>query len=82
MDWLGAGLTFLGLAGPVLALIRLPEAGWSSPQVWATGLGGVVLLVLFVLHERRARTRWCRSACSGGATSPSATCRPWPCTAG
>src|SRR5947207_2321416 len=55
VDWLGAALTFLGLAGPVLALIRLPEAGWGSPQVWATGLGGLVLLVLFVLHERRAK---------------------------
>ncbi len=27
VDWLGAALTFLGLAGPVLALIRLPAAG-------------------------------------------------------
>src|SRR5690242_8667580 len=55
VDWLGAALTFLGLAGPVLALIRLPEAGWGSPQVWATGIGGLVLLVLFVLHEQRAK---------------------------
>ena len=55
VDWLGAALTFFGLAGPVLALIRLPEAGWTSPQVWATGLGGIVLLVLFVLHEQRAK---------------------------
>jgi EmrB/QacA subfamily drug resistance transporter len=53
VDWLGALLTAFGLAGPVLALIRVPAAGWSSPQVWATGLGGVALLVLFVLHERR-----------------------------
>jgi EmrB/QacA subfamily drug resistance transporter len=54
VDWLGAALTFFGLAGPVLALIRQPEAGWGSPQVWATGLGGIALLVLFVLHESRA----------------------------
>ena len=53
VDWLGAALTFLGLAGPVLALIRLPEQGWASPQVWGSGLGGLVLLGLFVLHERR-----------------------------
>lgn len=32
VDWLGAVLTFLGFTGPVLALIRLPAAGWSSPQ--------------------------------------------------
>jgi EmrB/QacA subfamily drug resistance transporter len=53
VDWLGAALTFFGLAGPVLALIRQPVVGWSSPEVWGTGLGGLVLLGLFLLHERR-----------------------------
>src|ERR1044071_1846681 len=53
LDWLGAVLTVFGLAGPVLALIRQPVVGWGSPQVWAVGLGGIALLVLFVLHERR-----------------------------
>jgi len=54
VDWLGAVLTFLGLAGPVLALIRQPVVGWSSPEVWGPGLGGLVLLVAFLLHERRS----------------------------
>jgi EmrB/QacA subfamily drug resistance transporter len=53
IDWLGAVLTFLGLAGPVLALIRLPAAGWGSPEVWGAGLGGLALLAIFVVHERR-----------------------------
>jgi EmrB/QacA subfamily drug resistance transporter len=53
VDWLGAGLTFFGLAGPVLALIRQPVVGWASPQVWGTGLGGLVLLAIFLVHERR-----------------------------
>ena len=53
VDWLGAALTFFGLAGPVLALIRQPVAGWSSPQVWGPGLGGLLLLGAFVEHERR-----------------------------
>jgi EmrB/QacA subfamily drug resistance transporter len=53
VDWLGALLTFFGLAGPVLALIRLPAAGWGSPQVWGPGLGGLALLGIFVAHERR-----------------------------
>lgn len=53
IDWLGAALTFLGLAGPVLALIREPVVGWSSPQVWGPGVGGFVLLALFVAHELR-----------------------------
>ncbi len=54
VDWLGAWLTFLGLAGPVLALIREPVVGWSSAQVWVPGLGGLALLGAFLLHERRS----------------------------
>jgi EmrB/QacA subfamily drug resistance transporter len=53
VDWLGAVLTFFGLAGPVLALIRQPDVGWSSPQVWGPGIGGLLLLALFIEHERR-----------------------------
>ncbi len=53
VDWLGAVLTFFGLAGPVLALIRQPVAGWGSPQVWGPGLGGLALLAAFIEHERR-----------------------------
>src|SRR5579884_1191976 len=53
VDWLGAALTFLGLAGPVLALIRQPTVGWSSPEVWGPMAGGFALLALFVYHEAR-----------------------------
>lgn len=53
VDWLGAVLTALGLAGPVLALIRQPEAGWGSVQVWGAGLGGAALLAIFLAHEAR-----------------------------
>ncbi|MDX6704381.1 MAG: hypothetical protein QOI48_227 [Solirubrobacteraceae bacterium] len=53
VDWLGAALTCFGLAGPVLALIRQPIVGWSSPQVWVPGLGGLALLGAFLVHERR-----------------------------
>ena len=52
VDWLGAVLTFFGLAGPVLALIRQPVVGWTSPQVWGPGIGGLILLAVFVEHER------------------------------
>jgi EmrB/QacA subfamily drug resistance transporter len=54
VDWAGAVLTATGLAGPVLALIRQPEVGWSSPEVWGPGLGGLVLLAVFVRYESRA----------------------------
>src|SRR5712691_1466289 len=44
VDWLGAALTFLGLAGPVLALIRQPVVGWTSAEVLAPAFGGLGLL--------------------------------------
>jgi EmrB/QacA subfamily drug resistance transporter len=53
LDWLGALLTVLGLAGPVLALIRQPAVGWGSPEVWAVGLGGLALFAAFLVHEAR-----------------------------
>lgn len=53
IDWVGAALTFLGLVGPVLALIRQPVVGWGSAQVWGPGLGGIALLAAFVAYERR-----------------------------
>lgn len=56
VDWLGAALTALGLAGPVLALIREPAAGWGSAEVWGPGLGGIALLAVFLIHERRTRS--------------------------
>ncbi|WP_354699333.1 Multidrug resistance protein Stp [Paraconexibacter sp. AEG42_29] len=53
VDWTGAVLTAFGLAGPVLALIRQPEVGWGSAQVWGPGVGGIVLLAAFLVHESR-----------------------------
>ena len=53
LDWLGALLTVLGLAGPVLALIRQPAVGWGSPEVWLVGLGGLALFAGFIVHEAR-----------------------------
>ena len=53
VDWLGAVLCALGLAGPVYALIRQPELGWTSPGVVVPFLGGLALLGLFLLHEAR-----------------------------
>src|SRR5215210_2412260 len=53
VDWIGAVLCALGLAGPVFALIRQPELGWSSPGVLVPLLAGFALLGLFLLHEAR-----------------------------
>jgi EmrB/QacA subfamily drug resistance transporter len=52
IDWSGAALCALGLAGPVYGLIRQPEAGWSSAQVAGPIAGGVLILAAFLWHER------------------------------
>lgn len=53
VDWAGAVLGAVGLAGPVYALIRQPDVGWSSWQVLVPLLGGVTVLGLFLRHEAR-----------------------------
>ena len=53
VDWLGGALCALGLAGPVFALIRQPELGWSAPGVVVPLVAGFVLLGLFLAHETR-----------------------------
>jgi EmrB/QacA subfamily drug resistance transporter len=53
IDYLGALLVSLGLAGPVFALIEQQTYGWGDPLVYVPGLAGIALLVAFVLHERR-----------------------------
>jgi EmrB/QacA subfamily drug resistance transporter len=54
VDYAGAALVTLGLTGIVGALIMGPEAGFTQPVVLAALIGGVLLLVAFVLVERRA----------------------------
>src|SRR4051812_22223560 len=54
IDYLGALLVALGLAGPVFALIEQPDHGFGDPLVAAPGLVGFLLLGAFVLHERRS----------------------------
>ena len=55
IDYLGALLVSLGLAGPVFALIEQPLYGWGDPLVWVPMVGGLALLALFIWHERRTR---------------------------
>ena len=53
VDIVGACLCALGLAGPVFALIEAPQRGFDDPLVVISFVGGLVLLGLFVLWERR-----------------------------
>jgi hypothetical protein len=54
IDYLGALLVALALAGLVFALIEQPTYGFDDPVVYLPGLLGAALLVAFVLHELRS----------------------------
>ncbi len=51
LDWIGALLVTIGLAGVVYGLIAAGAGGFSSPTVIAALLIGVVALIAFVLYE-------------------------------
>jgi EmrB/QacA subfamily drug resistance transporter len=53
VDFIGAILCALGLGGPVYALIEQPHYGWSSPLIVGPLLVGSLLLIGFLLYERR-----------------------------
>jgi EmrB/QacA subfamily drug resistance transporter len=51
IDYVGAVLASLGLAGPVFALIEQPVYGWSDPLVYVPLLVGLALLAVFLWWE-------------------------------
>lgn len=51
LDWRGALLVTLGLGGLTYGLIASSERGFDDVAVWATIVGGVVLLAAFVWVE-------------------------------
>jgi EmrB/QacA subfamily drug resistance transporter len=51
IDYLGAVLCSVGLAGPVFALIEQSTYGWGDPLVFIPMIGGLALLGLFLWHE-------------------------------
>jgi len=53
VDYLGAILVTLGLAGMVGALIVGPTFGFGTPPVLGAAILGVLLLVGFLVHEQR-----------------------------
>jgi EmrB/QacA subfamily drug resistance transporter len=54
VDVVGATLCAFGLAGPVFALIEQPRYGWGNPLVGVPLAAGVLLLIAFVVWERRS----------------------------
>lgn len=55
LDWHGVALATLGLGALVYGLIESPRVGFANPIVLVTLIGGVALMIGFVLHEARAR---------------------------
>jgi EmrB/QacA subfamily drug resistance transporter len=55
LDYTGAALAALGLAGVVYALTDGPGFGWTSPRILLAGALGVAALAAFVVWERRSR---------------------------
>lgn len=53
IDYLGATLGTLSLAGVVGALMSGPAIGFTDWRVLAAGIGGVVFMAMFILVERR-----------------------------
>jgi EmrB/QacA subfamily drug resistance transporter len=53
VDWVGAALGAVALAGFVFGLIEEPRYGWSSWLIATTLLTGVVSFVAFLAYERR-----------------------------
>jgi EmrB/QacA subfamily drug resistance transporter len=53
IDFVGAALCALGLAGVVFALIEQPHYGWTSPVIFVPLIGGIVAFAWFLAHERR-----------------------------
>jgi EmrB/QacA subfamily drug resistance transporter len=53
VDYVGAALAALALAGPTFALIEQPRLGWSDPAVALPLVAGIALFAAFILWERR-----------------------------
>ncbi len=53
LDWLGAGLTTIGLGALVYGLIESSSLGFAHPAVLATLIGGALALALFLAVETR-----------------------------
>jgi MFS family permease len=54
VDYPGAALGIVGLAGTTAALISGPRAGFGRGWIPVAGFGGLLFLIAFALHEARA----------------------------
>jgi len=54
VDWLGALLATLGLAGIITGFLEPARLGWTDPLVLANSLGGLLFLAIFLAVEARS----------------------------
>jgi EmrB/QacA subfamily drug resistance transporter len=54
IDWSGALLATVGLAGIVTGFLESARLGWTNPQVLASSLGGLLFLTIFFALEARS----------------------------
>jgi EmrB/QacA subfamily drug resistance transporter len=54
IDWTGAALCTVGLAGTVYALIEQSSYGWARPEIWLPFIAGLLLMASFIIYESRA----------------------------
>jgi EmrB/QacA subfamily drug resistance transporter len=52
VDWLGAAIVTISLAGLVYGFLESAELGWDDPRVYGTLILGFALIVLFLFVER------------------------------
>jgi len=85
IDWWGNVTFAVGLSAILVASTYGIQAygghvmGWTNPWVLAGLIGGTLLLVVFVLIERRVKSPMVTSHCSGSVPSPPGTspASPW-----
>lgn len=56
VDWLGALIVTVGLAGVTYGFIESANVGWSNPAVWGTLTAGCVCLLAFSYFEARLQS--------------------------
>jgi EmrB/QacA subfamily drug resistance transporter len=54
IDWSGALLATVGLAGVVTGFLESARLGWTNPLVLASSLGGLLFLAIFLAVEARS----------------------------
>lgn len=55
VDFFGAVLCAIGLAGPVFALIEQPRYGWGDPIIYLPLVLGVMIFIGFLVYEKRVK---------------------------